>query len=141
MTATEPWFFAAARTIAGPPMSICSTHCSGEAPEATVASNGYRFEISSWNGSMPSSASWAWCPGSVVSASSPACTRGMQGLHPAVKALGEAGELLDRGHRHPGRGDPGRRAAGGDDLDAGRVQPGGQLVQTGLVVDADQRAR
>ena len=39
-TATEPWFFAAARIIAGPPMSICSTHSSGEAPEATVSSNG-----------------------------------------------------------------------------------------------------
>ena len=39
-TATEAWFFAAARTIAGPPMSICSTHSSASAPEATVAWNG-----------------------------------------------------------------------------------------------------
>ena len=39
-TATDGWFFAAARTIAGPPMSICSTHSSGEAPEATVSVNG-----------------------------------------------------------------------------------------------------
>ena len=38
--ATEGWFFAAARTIDGPPMSICSTHSSGAAPEATVAVNG-----------------------------------------------------------------------------------------------------
>ena len=38
--ATEGWFFAAARTIDGPPMSICSTHSSGEAPEATVCENG-----------------------------------------------------------------------------------------------------
>ena len=75
-TATEPWFLAAARTIEGPPMSICSTHCSGEAPDATVASNGYRFETSSWNGSMPSSASCAWCSALAVSASRPACTRG-----------------------------------------------------------------
>ena len=62
----------------------------------------------------------------------------VQGLHPAVQALGEAGELLDGGDRHPGRADPGRRAAGGDDLNAGRVQPGRQLLQAGLVVDADQ---
>ena len=34
--ATEGWFLAAARTIDGPPMSICSTHSSGDAPEATV---------------------------------------------------------------------------------------------------------
>ena len=76
MTATEPWFLAAARTIAGPPISICSTHSCGEAPEATVSSNGYRFDTSSWNGSMPSSASWASCSALVVSASRPACTRG-----------------------------------------------------------------
>ena len=36
MIATEGWFLAAARTIDGPPMSICSTHSSGSAPEATV---------------------------------------------------------------------------------------------------------
>ena len=34
--ATLGWFLAAARTIDGPPMSICSTHSSGPAPEATV---------------------------------------------------------------------------------------------------------
>ncbi len=38
--ATDGWFFAAARTIEGPPMSICSTHSSGEAPEVTVSVNG-----------------------------------------------------------------------------------------------------
>ena len=40
ITATEAWFLAELRTIAGPPMSICSTHSSGLAPEATVAVNG-----------------------------------------------------------------------------------------------------
>ena len=39
-TATLAWFFAAARTIVGPPMSICSTHSSAVAPEATVSTNG-----------------------------------------------------------------------------------------------------
>lgn len=34
------WFLAAARTMEGPPMSICSTHSSGVAPEATVSRNG-----------------------------------------------------------------------------------------------------
>ena len=34
--ATDGWFLAAARTIDGPPMSICSTHSSGVAPDATV---------------------------------------------------------------------------------------------------------
>ena len=39
-TATLAWFFAAARTIDGPPMSICSTHSSISAPESTVSVNG-----------------------------------------------------------------------------------------------------
>ncbi|CAM5638967.1 hypothetical protein SVIOM342S_06893 [Streptomyces violaceorubidus] len=39
-TATEGWFLAAARTMEGPPMSICSTHSSAVAPEATVSRNG-----------------------------------------------------------------------------------------------------
>jgi hypothetical protein len=39
-TATDAWFLAELRTIAGPPMSICSTHSSGVAPEATVAVKG-----------------------------------------------------------------------------------------------------
>ena len=39
-TATLPWFLAAARTIAGPPMSICSMISGGVAPDATVCSNG-----------------------------------------------------------------------------------------------------
>ncbi len=39
-TATLAWFFAAARTIDGPPMSICSITASGAAPERTVSTNG-----------------------------------------------------------------------------------------------------
>ena len=39
-TATDGWFLAAARTMAGPPMSICSTHSSTDAPLATVSVNG-----------------------------------------------------------------------------------------------------
>ena len=38
--ATLAWFLAAARTIDGPPMSICSMHSCGDAPEATVSRNG-----------------------------------------------------------------------------------------------------
>jgi len=36
----------------------------------------------------------------------PGVDGGMQGLDPAVKALGEPGEVLDLGHRHAGVGDP-----------------------------------
>ena len=139
MTATEPWFLAAARTIEGPPMSICSTHCSGEAPDATVAWNGYRFTTTSWNGSMPSSASCASCAGLAVSASRPACTLGCSVLTRPSRHSGKPVSSSTRGDGHPGGRDPGRGTAGGDDLDAGRVQPGRQVLQPGLVVDADQR--
>ncbi|BCK69111.1 hypothetical protein Srufu_030640 [Streptomyces libani subsp. rufus] len=64
----------------------------------------------------------------------------VQGLDPAVEALGEARQLLDLGDRHPGRSDLRGRRSGGDQLDARRVQALRQLLQTGLVVDADQRA-
>ena len=39
-TATLAWFLAAPRTIDGPPMSICSMHSAGLAPEPTVSRNG-----------------------------------------------------------------------------------------------------
>ena len=38
--ATFAKFFPEARTMAGPPMSICSTTASPVAPEATVSTNG-----------------------------------------------------------------------------------------------------
>ncbi len=75
-TATEAWFFAAARTIAGPPMSICSMDSSTDAPDATVSWNGYRLDTSSSNGATPRSVSCSRCAGRRVSASRPACTRG-----------------------------------------------------------------
>ena len=56
--ATFAWFLAEPRTIAGPPMSICSTTASGSAPDATVSVNGYRLDTTSSNASMPSSESW-----------------------------------------------------------------------------------
>ena len=65
---------------------------------------------------------------------------GVQRLHPAVEALGEAGDLLDRRDRDAGVGDPARGRAGAHQLDAGGGEPGGQLLDAGLVVDAQQRA-
>ena len=66
---------------------------------------------------------------------------GVQGLHPPVEALGEAGEVLDLGDRDPGVGDPGGGRAGGHQRDPGVVQAAGELLQTGLVVDGDQGPR
>ena len=80
MTATLAWFLAAARTMAGPPISICSTHSSAGAPLAAVSSNGYRLDTSSSNGAIPRSPSWSRCAGCRTSASSPAWTAGWRVL-------------------------------------------------------------
>ncbi len=64
----------------------------------------------------------------------------VQGLDPALEALGEAGELLDGGHRDAGGRDRRCGGPGGHDLDACRVQRGGELDEPGLVVDGQQRA-
>ncbi len=64
----------------------------------------------------------------------------VQGLHPALEALGEAGQFLDLRHRHACVGDGLGRGAGRDQLDTCRVEPCRQLHQPALVVHADQRA-
>ena len=62
----------------------------------------------------------------------------VQGLDPSLKALGEAGDVLDGGDRQARAGDGGGGGAGGDDLGTGAGEGGGQLDQSGLVVDGDQ---
>ena len=64
----------------------------------------------------------------------------VQRLHPSAEDLGEPGDLVDRRHGHTEVTDAGGGGARRHDLDAGLVQPAGQLVQTGLVVHADQRS-
>ena len=64
----------------------------------------------------------------------------VQRLHPAVETLGKAGQVLDRGHRYAGLAQPGRRRAGRDHLDPGLGECATELVEPGLVVDADERA-
>lgn len=65
---------------------------------------------------------------------------GVQGLDAAVQALGEPGQLLDLGDGDAGRGDPPGGGPGGDEFDAGLVQPAGEVLEPGLVVDADECA-
>jgi hypothetical protein len=64
---------------------------------------------------------------------------GVQGLDPAVQALGEPGEVLDLRHRDAELLDQRGRAARRDQLDAGVVQAAGQVLETGLVVDGHER--
>ena len=62
----------------------------------------------------------------------------VQRLDPAVEALGEAGELLDRRDRHAGGLDGLGRRPGRHDGDAGGVEVAGELVEAGLVVHRHQ---
>ena len=62
----------------------------------------------------------------------------VQGLDPAVEALGEAGEVLDLGHRQAEPGDRRGGAAGRDQLDPGVGEPAHEVLEAGLVVDGDE---
>ena len=62
----------------------------------------------------------------------------VQRLHAAVQALLEPGDLGDLGDGHAGGGDALGGGAGRDDLHARGVEPGGELLEAGLVVHGDQ---
>ena len=121
-------------------MSICSTHSSGVAPEATVSRE--RVEVGHDQverldaelGELRDVGLQA-----AVGEDAGVHPR-VQRLDPAVEALGEAGEVLDLGHRQAEAGDQRGRAAGGDELDARVVQAADELLEAGLVVDRDEGA-
>ena len=89
---------------------------------------------------MPSSPMVATCAGSVWSASRPACTCGCSVLTRPPRISGKPVTSSTGVTGMPSVADARRGRAGRDDLDAGLVQPAGEFVQAGLVVDADQRA-
>src|SRR5699024_6759998 len=64
----------------------------------------------------------------------------VQGLDPALEALGEAGDLVHGCDRDAGGGDPLGGRAGGDDRDPRVGQSPREVLEARLVVDADQRA-
>lgn len=64
---------------------------------------------------------------------------GVQRLDPAVQALGEACQLLDLGHGDARGGDLRGGGPGGDQLHPGLVQAAREILEAGLVVDADER--
>src|SRR5215470_9468418 len=76
MTVTEAAFFAPARIIAGPPMSMFSRISSSPRPFATVSRNGYRFTASTEMGAMPPASISARSEASAGRPSSPPWMRG-----------------------------------------------------------------
>ena len=73
-------------------------------------------------------------------AQEPPVDQGVEGLHPAVQDLGEAGDLVHIGDSHPGLPQRPRGAAGGDDLPAKLHQRPGELHDAPLVTHGNQRA-
>ena len=121
-------------------MSICSTTSGCEAPLATVSANGIEVDDQQLERLDAQLRDRAGVLGVVLVGEQPGVHVGVEGLHPPAEDLREAGDLVDRGHRHAEVADPGGGRAGGDDLDAGLVQPLRELVEPRLVVDADERA-
>ena len=95
-TATLGWFFAAARTIDGPPMSICSTHSSMLAPESTVSVNGIQVDDHEFECGDAEFGQRRNMFGFALIGEQAGMHVRVQGLDPAVEHLGEAGDLLDR---------------------------------------------
>ena len=139
--ATEGWFLAAARTIDGPPMSICSTHSSGVAPESDGLAE--RVEVGDHEVERLDAQLVELLDVGLQAAvgEDAGVHLRVQRLDPAVEALREAGQLLDLGDRDAEPLDQRGRAAGRDQRHARLVQAAGELFEPGLVVDRDQRPR
>ena len=137
--ATDGWFFAAARTIDGPPMSICSTHSSGGGARAHGL--GERVEVGDDQVERLDAE-----VGELLHVGLEAAVGEDAGVHlrvqrldPAVEALGEAGEVLDLGDREAER----RRSAAAEPPVETSATPAscsaaGEVLEAGLVVDGDQ---
>jgi hypothetical protein len=140
MTATLGWFFAAARTMEGPPMSICSTHSSKSA--AGGDGLGERVQVAHHQiERLDAELGELFDVGRLAPVGQDARVHArVQGLDPAVEALGEPGEVGHLGdgearRREHGVG-PARRHEAHARIDQGRTK----IDQPGLVVDRDQGA-
>src|SRR5699024_1053326 len=64
----------------------------------------------------------------------------VEGLDPPFETFGEPGQVFDLRHLGTRLGDLGSRRTGRHDLDSGGVESASQVLQPGLVIDADQRS-
>ena len=140
-THTAPWFFAAARIIAGPPMSIASITSSrvaaprGDAPERVQVDGDEVDRLDAELGER------AWTPCVVAPREEGAVHPGVQRLDAALEHLRDTGDRLDPGDRQAElleeRGGPRRR----DQLDAALVQTMREAVSRPVLSETDMRAR
>ena len=139
-TATLGWFFAAARTMVGPPMSICSTHSSGARAGRDGVGEGVEVDDDEVERRDAELVELPHVVGQPAVGEDAGVHLRVQRLDPAVEALGEAGEGVDRGDVDAGLAQPGRGRAGADDLDPGGGERPAELLEPGLVVDAHEGA-
>ena len=130
MTVTAAWFFAAERSIDGPPMSICSIASSSVVPgRATVSRNGIEVHDHEVDRLDAVLAHRRHVRREVAAAEEAAVDLRVQRLHAAVEHLGEAGVVAHLRAPEAGVGEQLRRAAGRQDLDAERREPARELDQ------------
>ena len=137
MIATFAKFFAAERTMAGPPMSICSMIVIRRGAGGDGLGERVQVADDEFERGDAELGQLRLVAGEAQVGEDAGVHRGVQRLHPAVERLREAGDVRHVGDRMPGVADARGGRAGGDDLDPGGDQRGGQLGQAGLVVDRD----
>ena len=126
---TQAWFLAAARIIAGPPMSMFSMQSSKSAPARDRRLERIEVDHQEVDRRDAVLGQRRRDARSSRTREQTAMHLRMQRLHPAVHHLGKAGDLGDVGHREPGLGKALARAAGRDDLDAVPAQRAGESTR------------
>ena len=135
----KAWFFEAARTSVGPPMSICSIASSQVTPfRATVVSKGYRFTTTSSKVRMPCSASDFMSSGLSWRQRMPPWTFGWRVLSRPSIISGKPVYSETSRTGMPSLSKCFAGTAGAVDFYAGSDQTAGETGQSQLVADADQ---
>ena len=134
-------FFAAARIIVGPPMSMFSiTSCSVAPRRAAVGLERIEVHAHEVDELDLVLGGGRHVLRVVAQREQPGVELRVQGLDPPAHDLGEAREVLDRADLEPGLAQRGGRAARGDQLDAERREPARELDDARLVRHRQQRA-
>jgi hypothetical protein len=130
----------AARTIAGPPMSMFSIASSSvQSARATVARKGIQVHDDQVDRRYAVRVERRTVRGVVASREDPRVNPGMERLDAAVEHLGKPGVARHVGHREPRFGQRLRRAAGRQQRVAARGERAREIDDAALVGDRQQR--
>jgi hypothetical protein len=137
--ATSPWFFAAARIIAGPPMSMFSTHVSKSAPDATRRQKRVEVDDDEVDQRDAVLRQGRHVRRVVAPGQDAAMDLRLQRLDPPIQDLRLAGERRHVQDLEPGRPQCLGRPAGRDQRHAMAGQRLSELDQAGLVGGGKER--